>query len=133
MYRIVFQKSVVWNVSHTCIKFSGQLTEGFLTIKMPDIVIPYQKSAVNRNAVSGFFASSLAQAPPEIFWLPTECSMMFLWIKMSNVQGTTWITKNIFRLSLLFPVELPLPRSAEQRDMRLLGPEPGGGLGGDRC
>ena len=99
---------------------------------MLDTVIPYQKSAVNRNAVSGFFASYLPQALPEIFWLPTECSMMFLWIKMSIVQVTTWITKNIFRLSLSFPVELSLPWSAEQRDMRL-GPEPGGDLGGDRC
>ena len=55
MYRTVFQKSVVWNVSHTWIKFSGQLTEGILTIKVPDYVIPYQKSAVNWNAVSAFF------------------------------------------------------------------------------
>ena len=75
MYRSVFQMSVVWNVSHTCIKFSGQLTEGFLTIKMPDIVIPYQKSAVNWNAVLEFFASYRPQAPPEVFWLPKQCSL----------------------------------------------------------
>lgn len=67
--------SVVWNVSHTCIKFSGQLTEGFLTIKMPDIVIPYQKSTVNQNAVLEFFAPYRPQAPPEVLWLPKQCSL----------------------------------------------------------
>ena len=45
----------------------------------------------------------------------TVLTVMFVCIKMSNFQGTTWITRNFFRLSLSFLVKLPLPRSAEQR------------------
>lgn len=122
-YRVVFQKSVVWNVFCMPIKLSGKPTKDFVIPKMPDTVLHTTNQLQTRMQSQGFCLTCTLTTIRNTLASNSMFNNVFL---NYYVQMTTGNTRNVFLFYLFYPMALRTPHPSQVKTPYVC-PEPGGG------